>query len=97
MNENLLKNTFSDFLFLKFVKVLLNQTWIHCPSHSKANLLIPGGGEGKCSVYYKALDKESGASDAEKAPGFQQIIFKGKVMEGSPRVYDQLVHSPLIG
>ena len=64
------------------------------------NVNIGGNGQkvqGKCSVYYKALDKESGASDAEKAPGFQQIIFKGKVMEGSPRVYDQLVHSPLIG
>lgn len=35
-------------------RVLLNQTWVHSPAHNKANLLTPGCGEGKWSVYYKA-------------------------------------------
>ena len=28
----------------------LNQIWVHLPMHSKANLLTPGCGEGKCGV-----------------------------------------------
>ena len=31
-------------------RVLLNRTWVR----SKDNLLTPGGGEGKCSVYCRA-------------------------------------------
>ena len=34
--------------------MLLNQTWVHSPTCSKANLLTPGCGEGKCSIYCKA-------------------------------------------
>ena len=41
------------------VMMLLNQTWVHLPTHSKANLLTPGCGEGKCSVYCRAPSKES--------------------------------------
>ena len=34
--------------------------------HSKANLLTRSFGEGKCSDYCKAPDKESGATNAQK-------------------------------
>ena len=35
----------------KKVTLLLNQTWVCLPTHSKTNLLTLGNGEGKCSVY----------------------------------------------
>ena len=37
------------------VKLLPNQIWVHSPIHSKANLLTPVCGDGKCSVYCKAM------------------------------------------
>ena len=49
-------------------KLLPNRTWVYCsPVHSKANLLTPVCGEGKCSVYCKAPDKESWTTSAQKA------------------------------
>ena len=43
--------------------LLPNQTWVCLPAH-KGNLL--GCDEGKCTVYCKAPDKESGAANALK-------------------------------
>ena len=31
-----------------------NQTWVHSPAHSKANILIPDCSEGKYGAYCKA-------------------------------------------
>ena len=47
--------------------VLPNHTWVRSPMHSKANLLTPGCGEGKCSIYCKVPDKESGTDKAQKS------------------------------
>ena len=48
--------------------LLLNQTWVCLPPAlcSKASLLTPSGGEGKCSVYCRAPSKESRAAGAQK-------------------------------
>ena len=76
------------------------KTWVRSPTHSKANLLTPGCGEGKCTAYCKAPYKESRTANAQKAKlpdGFQPSHCKGKVREGSRRVCDQLVHNSLIG
>ena len=65
-----------------------NQTWVHLPVHSKANLLAPGCGEGKYRVYCKAPNigptKEKGQllnKRPELPDGFQGRVFKGKVRE----------------
>ena len=42
--------------------MLPNRTWVHSPMSSKANLLILGCGEGKYSIYCRALSKENGQS-----------------------------------
>lgn len=34
--------------------LFLNQTWVHSPTHGEDNLLIPGCGKGRCSVYCEA-------------------------------------------
>ena len=47
--------------------MLPSQTWVLLPSHSKANLMTPGCGEGKSNIYCEALCKESGAASAQKA------------------------------
>ena len=52
---------FEDMLLKLFSVLLLNQTWVYLPSHSKANLLTLGYGEGKCSIYYKAPGKKLGS------------------------------------
>ena len=47
------------------------------PAHSKANLLTPGCGEGKCSVYCRAPSKEFRTARVQKAKlpyGFQESI-----------------------
>ena len=65
--------------------MLPNQTWVHSPAHSKANLLTPGCGEGKYSVYFRAPSKENGQLMLRrpKLPnGFQERGFKGSVREG---------------
>ena len=41
------------------VTALLNQTWIHSPACSKADLLTLVSGEGKYSVYCRAPSKEN--------------------------------------
>ena len=38
--------------------LLVNQKWAHVPMHSKANLPMPGCGEGKCPVYCRKSSKE---------------------------------------
>lgn len=53
------------------------------PTH-KANLLTPGGGEGKYSVYYKAPHKENGwlmPRNPKLTKGFQQSLLKSQVRE----------------
>lgn len=40
------------------VLLLLNQTWVHVPVCTEANLLTQGCGEGKCSFYCRAPGKE---------------------------------------
>ena len=79
--------------------MLPNQTWVHLPMCSKANLLTPGC-EGKCSVYCRALSKESRQlvpKRPELPEGFQGNVFKNKVREGGCGVCDQLVDILLIG
>ena len=61
-------------LFWSAVHMLQNQTWVQLPSGSKANLLILGCGEGKCSIYCKAPAKES-VIISELSSEFQQSIF----------------------
>lgn len=60
------------------VMVLLNQTWVHSPTHSKANLLTPDCGEGQRSVFRWVPDKESGIANAQKnlnsAVGFMEAF-----------------------
>lgn len=92
---------FSDhhLLSVSQVTVLLNQTWVHSPTHSKANLLTPDYGKGQCSICRQVPDKESGIANAQKIWTLQWVSwrhFKGKVREGSHRVYNRLVHSSLI-
>ena len=48
-------------------KCYQTKTWVCSPTHSKANLLTPGSGEGKWSVYCKVPYKKSGTADAQKA------------------------------
>ena len=61
-------------LFWSAVYMLWNQTWVQLPSGSKVNLLILGCGEGKCSIYCKALAEES-VIISELSSEFQQSIF----------------------
>ena len=56
------------------------------PTH-KANLLTPGSGEGKCSIYYKAPHKENGwlmLRNPKLTKGFQQRLWKSQVREKVP-------------
>ena len=62
-----------SYLLTKFLLdwstlLLLKQTWVPLPVHSKANLLTPGRGEGKCSIYCKAPDNESRAASVQNIP-----------------------------
>lgn len=69
-----------------------NQTWVRSPTSSKANLLKPSCGEGKCSIYQQTPNKESETAKTPTLPaGFQKCIFKGQVREEGPRVCDQLI------
>ena len=56
--------------------VLPNQTWVHSPAHSKANLLTPGFGEGKCSVYCRVPSKESRATRAQNTQTYLMSFSK---------------------
>lgn len=65
--------------------VLSNQIWVYLPTSNKANLLTPGCGEGKYSIYHKALSKENGQlifKRLELPTGFQGKGFKGSVRNG---------------
>ena len=53
-------------------------------SHSKTNLVVPGCGEGKCSIYCKAPRKEYRRLIFKRpdiSSGFQESILKGKMRE----------------
>ena len=53
------------------------------PTH-KANLLTPGGGQGKYSIYYKTPRKENGwlmLRNPKLTKGFQQSLLKSQVRE----------------
>ena len=63
--------------------VLPNQTWVCSPARSKAHLLTPRCGEGKCSVCCRT-NQEVQAANAQKAQtphGFQGKVFKDRVRE----------------
>ena len=62
--------------------LLLNETWVHSPARIKANLLTPGHGEGKCSIYGRSTSKESrylGLKRPQLPNGFEGKVFKDGV------------------
>ena len=81
-------------LFSSAVHMLQNQTWVQLPSGSKANLLILGCGEGKCSIYCKAPAKES-VILLNSPVSFSKAFFKAR-WGGGVMVCGQLVHNSLI-
>ena len=56
--------------------MLLNQTWVHLPTCSKANLLTPGYSEGKCDIFCREPSKESKAASAQNTRSPQWISRK---------------------
>ena len=71
---------------LTFLKVLPNQTWVCSPTCSKANLLTPGWGEGKYSIYCRVPSKEKRQvmlKGLELPDGFHGRGFKGSVRKGA--------------
>ena len=67
---------------------------------SKASLLTPGCGEGKCSVYCRHQAKTPGQlvlKSPELPEGFQGKVYKDRVREPGCGVCDQLVDLLLIG
>ena len=61
----------SLFLLIKpcrteYVLFLLNPAWICSPAAQQANLLTPGHGKGKFSVYCRAPSKQKQAAHAQK-------------------------------
>ena len=82
------------------LRVLLNQTWVCSPICNEANLLTPGCGEGKYSIYHKVLSKQNGQlmfRRLEFPTGFQGRGFKGSMRKGGFRLCDQPVHTSRIG
>ena len=80
--------------------LLLNQTWVLSPTHSKVNLLSLGYSEGKCSIYcrYQARSPGQLVLKKPKLPeDFQGNVFKDMVRERDCGVCDQLVDILLIG
>ena len=76
MISNILIALYGD---MGLLDLLLNQTWVHLPRLSKANLLILGYGKGKCSIYCRTPSKET--SPAQKAcrelfKAFRERFFK---------------------
>ena len=68
------------------LSVLPNQTWSTGLMAGKANLLMPGCGEGKCNIYCKACDLGSSKEKGQlmlKRPDlsdwFQGRDFKGNI------------------
>ena len=60
----------------------MDQTWVYSPVCGKTNLLTPGGGEGKCSIYFRVPIKESRTTSAQKYPdslvGFRKAFLKAR-------------------
>ena len=59
-------------------------TWIYSLTHSKANLLTPGGDEGKYSLYLQDTKQGVWVAHGQKPQlpdGFQGRIFKDSVRE----------------
>ena len=86
-------------LYFRLLQLLLNQTWVCLPMHSKTNLLTPACGEGKYSVYCRAPSEESKqlVFIRPKLPeAFQGKVFKDRVREGGYGVCDQLMDIILI-
>ena len=57
----------------------VNQTWVLLLTYSKANLLIPGHGEGTCSFIVKASTRRRDGlcSDLSNCPkGFSKALLK---------------------
>ena len=77
--------------------LLLNLAWVCLPTWSKDNLLTPGCGDGKCSVYCRAPSKESRQLVLKRPDGFQGKVFKDRVRERGCGVHDQLLDILLIG
>ena len=88
--------------------MLPNQTQVHSPAHSKANLLTPGGGEGKCSIYFRAIkeDRQLMLKRPKLPKGFQGKVFKdrlrgcfpgGAVVESLPASAGDMGSSPDLG
>ena len=67
------------------LNLLPNQTWVHSPMCSKANLLTPNCGEGKYRFYCRAPSKKGQLmlKRPELPSGFQAKGFKGSVREGA--------------
>ena len=68
----------------KYLAVLSNPTWVHSPKHSKANLLMLGCGDGKCSVYCRCQTRSMEQlmlKSPELLDGFPGKVFKESVSE----------------
>ena len=73
-----------------WMDVLWTQTWIHSPTHSKADLLTLACGDGKCSIYCGHQTRRSGQlmfKEPKLLDGFQGRVFKVKVKERSQAGY----------
>ena len=59
-------------------QVFPNHTWVCLPKCSKANLLTPGCGEGKCTLIAGAKQgvQTAGASKAQIPEGFRKGFLK---------------------
>ena len=78
--------------------MLWDQTWVHLPTHSKANLL--GCDERKYSIYCRAPSKESQQLELKRPElldGFQGDVFKDRVRGGEFGVCDELADILFIG
>ena len=76
---------------------LLNHTWVHLPKGSKASLLTPGCGKGKCSVYSGVPSKKSRAADAQETQTPQRLLRKDFQRPGEGEGCDQCMDILLTG
>ena len=57
----------------KSMALLPNQTWVHLPTCSKANLLTPGCGKGMYTIYCSCQVKRMGTHN-QKVPNFPLVL-----------------------